>query len=63
MISKELFERLLKAKDDYDEQMDEKVECLEEIDKDDVYNGMMLLLNIMIDEQPELQDIVNDYYN
>ena len=61
-ISKELFEKLLKAKDDFSEQMEAKEEMQEAISVDDVYNGMMTLLNILIEAKPELMDIVNEYY-
>lgn len=62
-ISQELFEKLLKAKDDFNEQMECKIETgQEEISVDDVYNGMMNLLNILIEAKPELGDIVNSYY-
>ena len=62
-ISKELFEKLLKAKDDFNEQMEAKEEVQEEITVDDVYNGMMTLLNILIEAKPELMDIVGLYYD
>lgn len=61
-ISQELFEKLLKAKDDFNEQMEAKEEMQEAIEVDDVYNGMMTLLNILIGAKPELQNIVNNYY-
>ena len=56
------FTVMLKGKDETDEQMDAKIEVQEEIDKDDVYNGMMLMLNCMIAYMPWLQDVVNEYY-
>lgn len=62
-ISKELFEKLLKAKDDFNEQIECKIETgQEDISIDDVYNGMMTLLNILIEAKPELNDIVMSYY-
>lgn len=57
------FKVMLKGKDEHDETMDKKIELQEEIDKDDVYNGMMLMLNCMITYMPWLQDVVNEYYN
>lgn len=62
-ISKELFEKLLKAKDEISDQIECKIEMgQEEISIDDVYNGMMTLLNILIEVKPELMDIVEAYY-
>lgn len=57
-----MFKEMLTSKDETDELMDNKIDCLEEIDKDDVYNGMMYLLNIMIAYMPWLQDAVNEHY-
>lgn len=62
-ISKELFEKLLKAKDEISDQIECKIETgQEEIGVDDVYNGMMTLLNILIEAKPELMNIVEAYY-
>lgn len=58
-----MFKVMLHGKDEHDETMDKKIELQEEIDKDDVYNGMMLMLNCMITYMPWLQDVVNEYYN
>lgn len=58
-----MFKVMLTSKDETDKLMDNKIDCLEEIDKDDVYNGMMNLLNCMIAYMPWLQDVVNEYYN
>lgn len=62
-ISQELFEKLLEAKDDFNEQMESKLEMQEEITVDDVYNGMMTLLNILIEAKPELMDVVELHYD
>ena len=53
---------MLHGKDEHDDTMDKKIELQEEIDKDDVYNGMMLMLNCMITYMPWLQDVVDEYY-
>ena len=56
------FKVMLAGKDEQAEAMSAKVEMQEEIDEDDVYNGMMLMLNCMIAYMPWLQDVVNEYY-
>lgn len=56
------FKVMLAGKDEQAEAMDAKVEMQEKIDEDDVYNGMMLMLNCMITYMPWLQDVVNEYY-
>ena len=63
------FKAMLDDKDKQVEAMDAKVEMQEEIDEDesdeeedDVYNGMMLMINHMIKYMPELQDVVNKHY-
>ena len=56
------FKVMLAGKDEQAEAMSAKVEMQEEIDEDDVYNGMMLMLNCMITYMPWLQDVVNEYY-
>ena len=56
------FKAMLNSKDEQVEVMDAKVEMQEEIDEDDVYNGMMLMINHMIKYMPELQDVVNEHY-
>ena len=57
-----MFKSMLKAKDEVDEEMEAKEKAQEEIDKEDVYNGMMTLLNTMVEKLPWLQDVVNEYY-
>lgn len=59
-----MFKDMLTSKDETDELMDSRINCITniEIDKDDVYNGMMNLLNVMIAYMPWLQDVVNEYY-
>ena len=56
------FKVMLKGKDEHEDAMDAKIEVQEEIDTDDVHNGMMLMLNCMISYMPWLQDTVNEYY-
>ena len=56
------FKVMLTGKDEQAEAMAAKVEMQEEIDEDDVYNGMMLMLNCMITYMPWLHDVVNEYY-
>ena len=56
------FKAMLDDKDKQVEVMDAKVEMQEEIDEDDVYDSMMLMINHMIKYMPELQDIVNEHY-
>lgn len=56
------FKAMLDDKDKQVEAMDAKIEMQEEIDEDDVYNGMMLMINHMIKYMPELQDVVNEHY-
>ena len=56
------FKAMLDSKDEQVEAIDAKVEMQEEIDEDDVYDSMMLMLNHMIKYMPELQDVVNEHY-
>ena len=56
------FKAMLDDKDKQVEAMDAKVEMQEEIDEDDVYDSMMLMINHMIKYMPELQDVVNEHY-
>ena len=56
------FKAMLDSKDEQVEVMDAKVEMQEEIDEDDVYDSMMLMINNMIKYMPELQDVVNEHY-
>lgn len=56
------FKAMLDDKDKQVEAMAAKVEMQEEIDEDDVYDSMMLMINHMIKYMPELQDIVNEHY-
>lgn len=56
------FKVMLAGKDEQAEAMDAKIELQEKIDEDDVYNGMMLMLNCMITYMSWLQDVVNEYY-
>ena len=56
------FKAMLDSKDEQVEVMDAKVEMQEEIDEDDVYDSMMLMINHMIKYMPELQDVVNEHY-
>ena len=56
------FKAMLDDKDKQVEAMAAKVEMQEEIDEDDVYDSMMLMINHMIKYMPELQDVVNQHY-
>ena len=56
------FKAMLDDKDEQVEAMAAKVEMQEEIDEDDVYDSMMLMINHMIKYMPELQDVVNKHY-
>lgn len=56
------FKAMLDDKDKQVEAMAAKVEMQEEIDEDDVYDSMMLMINHMIKYMPELQDVVNEHY-
>ena len=56
------FKAMLDDKDKQVEAMDAKIEMQEEIDEDDVYDSMMLMINHMIKYMPELQDVVNEHY-
>ena len=56
------FKAMLDDKDKQAEAIDAKVEMQEEINEDDVYNSMMLMINNMIKYMPELQDVVNEHY-
>ena len=56
------FKAMLDDKDKQAEAIDAKVEMQEEINEDDVYNSMMLMINDMIKYMPELQDVVNEHY-
>ena len=53
---------MLAGKDEQAEAMSAKVEMQEEIDEDDVYDSMMLMINNMLKYMPELQDVVNKHY-
>lgn len=57
------FKAMLDDKDKQVEAMAAKVEMQEEIDEDDVYDSMMLMINHMIKYMPELQDVVNEHYD
>lgn len=56
------FKAMLDDKDKQVEAMNAKVEMQEELNEDDVYNSMMLMINHMIKYMPELQDVVNEHY-